>query len=221
MKRKAIATSGTGEARKRIKKTPSKRKAKLVTRAQVSCMISKVQEHKYLDTQGSIGPSYAGSLQQLASIPQGDTDSTRDADSCLPVSLHVKGFILGSDSYNLFRVVIIRWLQNTAFYTPAIADIFQVINTSYASLQQFNKDKRSNFEVLYDNLDTLTGSVGTTQYIKKYEISLPLAKGRPIQWVSGSTTSGTNHIYIVSISDSAVVSHPSHVYQARVNFTDS
>lgn len=176
--------------------------------------LKKNQELKFIHTDhGVTSVDWSGTLYDLCSIAQGDTDGTRDGDTIMPTSLYLRGsFVLG-DNTNTMRFIIFRWLDST---TPAASDIFQGgLGSLFAPYSPMNVDGRAKFNVLYDQFIKL----GSGDNIQLLDQTLSLA-AKPIQYAAGTTT-GTNKIYAVVVSDSGAASHPGAAWCHQLRFTDS
>lgn len=188
-----------------------------VQRTEVKKLISKQQEHKYFETRNTGAVDWAGTIVDLSAVPQGDTDSTRDADTLMPTSLVINYIINLGDTTNFFRVIVFRWHDKNT--TPTVAQILQSNSSSTGGvISDYDHDYRQNFNVLYDKTHTLVSGASNAVIIKNM-IRLPLAK-KAIQYVSGGTGGGEK-LWALAISDSSAIAHPSWWYNFRLNYTDS
>lgn len=198
---------------KKVKKGP-------VTRQEVvkiaNRQIAKQSEKKYLSTLTSIAKDWNGSVLDLCNIAQGDTDGTRDGDELYVKSVRVKSLVSVADTYNICRTILFQWYDDT---TPTGADILSntYVGTINAPLAPYHHDLSSKFKILYDK----------TILLDTYHPYMLLDTGyitggfkRKVQFSSGGTT-GVNKIYLLQISDSGALTHPTMLAVAQVNFTDS
>jgi hypothetical protein len=183
--------------------------SKTIDKADVKQMIKaaqlKIFEPKSYDAGlgVSVGNAGTGIIQKMTTIPQGDTDTTRDGDQ-LTVEwsqLRYNVVVNATDVSNLVRVVLFVWHFDDGGQPPTLATIFQATNSP---LSAYNRDsvKEKAFTVLSDRLHSLySGGVGhqcvESKNLKKFKIT----------FTSGGNT-GKNHIYLAAISDSAVTPFP-------------
>lgn len=198
---------------------------------QVKKIIAVRQELKYFQY-ATAGIAVSASPTIISSpflIPQGDTDQSRDGDRLMwagKVDLRVEAIIGSSDPYNNVRLILFQWHPNS---TPAVEDLLLDGPSEAPDLfSQFNHDKRQEYKILFDKTWKLVGngssaSVPYTQAsttgIKRFKISLKKAR-KQVQFAGGGTT-GTNKLYLMYMSDSAVTPHPSISYTTKVFFRDS
>jgi hypothetical protein len=189
-----------------------------VQRSEIKKLISAQQEHKFFEIRNAFGVTYAGTVTSLSDVPQGDTDSTRDADTLMPTSLVMRFGMTVGDTTNFFRVIIFRW--HSALSVPTVVQVLQNASSSTGGVySDFNHDLRSNFQVLFDKTFTLGTTAVTSNQVVFFNKTLKMAR-KPIQYTSGST-SGSDKIYFLAISDSAAIPNPTWNYAFRLNFTDS
>jgi hypothetical protein len=196
--------------------------SKAVGKAEVKQMIRSAQlkifEPKSYDAglAVAVGNGGTGILQKMTTIPQGDTDTTRDGDQ-LSVEwsqLRYNVIVNSTDVSNLIRVVLFVWHFDDGGQPPTLATIFQASNTP---LSAYNRDsvKERSFTVLSDRLHAVySGGIG---HECAYEKNLKKFK---ITFTSGGNT-GKNHIYLAAISDSAVTPFPSLNSYHRTQFFDA
>jgi hypothetical protein len=171
------------------------------------------QELKSFDTGFSAAVSTAGTLQKISTIPQGDTDSTRDGDQLNIVRIDLLGSFQFADAINAGRLIIFRWNQDDSSAAPVVADILQTL-TPYSPMNRDNL-RAKKFSVLHDQL-CLVGATGPNIS----SINLKRFFPSKINFQATATT-GNGHIYVYMVSDSGAVTHPQFSYVARVWFTDS
>lgn len=121
-----------------------------------------------------------------------------------------------ADATNVIRVIIFQYLEK-AF--PTLADILQLGTGATANyLSPYNFDNSKAYRILYDSTK-LVNSVSKPQaHINKY---IKLSKARKDVEYEGSTTVGINRLYMLTMSDSTAVSHPSYMGHVTVKYTDS
>lgn len=183
-----------------------------------SSVINSNAEQKFLTTESintytSIDAT--GSVTHLSAVPQGDTDLTRDGDSLTLISLQFKmAWLASGDTSNMCRCIIFQWYGNT---TPVIGNVLPGSGAVGAVLEPYVHDGRKMFSVLYDktlfvNPVSIPGNMAVRNIYK-----IPKKK---IFYFAGGTTTPINGIYMIFLSDSTAISHPSVVYSAKLNFYD-
>lgn len=200
--------------RKRFMRKGKRYGVKSMVRKVVNKALSKNMEHKYFDYQfASPSVDDQGITYYISDVPQGDTDTTRDGDKLMPTSLDLNLAVYAGDTTNVVRFMIVRWHSNVS--TLAAGNVFQYLNSAYAPHTPLHHDGRSQFEVLLDKTIVLnTVSRPIVKIVKR----LILAK-KTIKYSAGSTT-GSDKILALAVSDSAATSHPAIAGYSRLNFTD-
>jgi hypothetical protein len=183
----------------------------------VNQKIRKYAEHKSFDTGFNSSVDTTGTLQKLSTIPQGDTDSTRDGDQAEVISVDVIASFANASSTdlsNLCRFIVFKWQQDDSSAAPAaVTDILQTASV-YSPLNRDN-ERAKKFVILDDHLfsTSLTGPSVDTHIIKlknKFKLAF-----------QGSANTGNNMVYAMMVSDSGAIPHPILAYQVRVYFTDT
>lgn len=193
---------------------PSKNFSKKVNK-----VVMKQSEKKYWDVATTaVSVDITGSITDLTSIAQGDTDQTRDGDQLYLRSIKGKAQIQVADTTNIVRFIIFQWYMDTNVVgsAPTVSQILQSVGTAIGPMSGYNHDGRYNFRILYDRtcfLDT-TDKVqcGLQWYINK-------GLRRKMQF-HGGATGGKNKIYLLLLSDSGAATHPSVAYYNRTAYSD-
>jgi hypothetical protein len=178
--------------------------------------IRKYAEHKSFDTGFASSVDTTGVLQKLSTIPQGDTDSTRDGDQAEVYSVDVIASFANASSTdlsNLCRLIIFRWQQDDSSAAPAaVTDILQTASV-YSPLNRDN-ERAKKFVILKDHLfSTSLNGPSVDTLVSKSGNRFKLA-------FQGSANTGNNMVYAMMVSDSGAIPHPTLNYQVRVYFTD-
>jgi len=175
--------------------------------------INSVQEKRSFDT--GVGTSFdnTGSLTKLTTIPQGDTDSSRQGDHVKLHSIRMAGSCSYADTTNAIRLIILRWNQDDSSSAPVVGDILQT-SSPYSPVNRDN-ERAKKFDILSDELYGVA-NVGPGVAVWKWEMKLR----SQIAFQSGATT-GTGHLYAYIISDSSASTHPSVAFILRTYYTDS
>jgi hypothetical protein len=181
-------------------------------RQMIDSKVALISEQKYLSNNLSFTTDYNGTLTSQNIIPQGDTDNTRDGDSCLLKKTRMAFSVQLADTTNLVRVMMLQWKP---YSTPAVSAILFNTGSIVSPLSSLNKDQNQQYTVLYDRVFYL--HAGNALDGDVIEVT---PSSEHLQFVAG-TTSGTNQLYLLTISDSSAASHP--IFSAYVTsyFTDS
>lgn len=215
-KRKRDDSSSNTAGSKKAKGTKSfNRTGDFATKDFVKKYLAKNQELKFFAVENGVtAVDFSGTIYDLSGIAQGDTDVTRDGDEIMPKSLNIRGSMVIADSTNVMRFIVFRWLQST---TPVVTDILGVgVGSLFGPYAPYNVDSRQKFNVLYDKIQELGSTSQQVALINKF---LPLAQ-KSVQYSAGTTT-GTNKIWALAISDSGAASHPGIAFTHELRFTDS
>lgn len=204
-----------GRRRKRKPALTRQEKAEVATI--VNRKLTKRLEKKYhLQAGAGVNYDYNGNIVSLSSVAQGDTDTTRDGDSLYIRSIRLMGDITVADSTNLYRVIVFQWLDDT---TPVASDVLSstYLGTANACNASYHHDQRKKFRIMFDKRYVLDSTDNTRLLIDTKQLR-PFV--RKIQYTAATTT-GTNKIWGLFVSDSSAVSHPSLNYVSKMNFNDA
>jgi len=194
---------------KRTGKKRYPRKAKVpkvskATKAYVKDALKEEKEPNWLLIDNSMQtPGYdVPALYQWSSVPQGSTVSTREGDRIEPTKLIVN-FDLHYPTINdaVFRLIIFQWKPDNSIDVPSAAKILSITGTIYAHLSPYVQTStlRSKFKVLYDK--TFANKNGVIDDVQHYEVDITKFASKYITYTVGSTVSGKNQIYALSLSD--------------------
>lgn len=208
-----------GKKRRRKKKlTNMDRRTMRLANQVVEQKLSRVQELKLYDKEIQPGTnvSSSGFLTILTNtISPGDGPTNREGASVMMKSLLVRYNLIGADTTNILRVIIFRWLDDTM---PVVTSVLDVLSTSLIVWPTcpINFDNRKKISVLYDQLHALTDTASNSSQVEK----LYIKRNLKINWKKDNSEDG-GHIYLLAISDSTGLSHPTIHAQSRLRFTDS
>ncbi len=180
--------------------------------------LNKRIEKKYFTNYAAGSRDWSGAVYSITDIPQGDTDTTRDGDSLFLKSVQLRYSVVAGDTTNLVRLVMFQYLDDT---TPTVSNI---LNSGYlgaagAPLTPFHHDERSKYRILYDS-GPMSVDTYNPQLVRKVFVKNNKKMVNQIRY-NGGTTTGSNKIYLIELSDSGAASHPSFNTISKVNFNDS
>lgn len=180
----------------------------------------------------------AGSyFTELTSVPQGDTDSTRDGDELYLKHLDVmirmsNGVGINSYGHIVWRVMLFQYKSqdNTPVISEMLSNSAANVGTVGGSFSHRNIDYLGVYNVLYDKTFTTHGSNGAIvmggydyadqEKVVKIRCPLKYAK-KKIQFENG-TSSASNAIWMLVTTDKdSVAVNPTITYSTSTGFTDS
>lgn len=206
----------------RRKSRGSGKTGKIASVGQVRQMIKSTMHFEdelkyYVTSDTATGVGFSGTVSSLCTIPQGITDITRVGDSLNLEEIEFHYAWSYGDPTNACRLILFQWYPQS---TPAVVNVlYQGPGTALAPYSPYNVDVESQYKILYDETIYVNNlslpQVGTTKVIKIKE-----GFKRRLDFVAGSTT-GSNQIYKLMISDSGAVPNPSLNSYSRVRYTDA
>lgn len=182
------------------------------------------KERKFIDqTATSVGvdQNWLNLLpRDLTFIVQGDTGSSRVANKCKIHSHHLKIKVTYGDVTNLFRIMVIRFPNQSA----SLVDIADVLETPTATsplnlMSMLKRNGDTKFQVLWD-----TGVVRINDALKKqvtYDVTI---KPRGSGFYTGYNSPSANacisgFTYLVACTDSLIAPNPTFTTSARTTFS--
>jgi hypothetical protein len=175
--------------------------------------ISGVQEKKSFDAGVASTFDNTGSITKLTTIPQGDTDSSRDGDHIKLHSIWCNGAVNYSDTTNVIRLIIFRWNQDDSSAAPTVNDITQTFSP-FSPIHRDN-ERAKKFDVVYDHLFGVA-NVGPGIQVFQWRKRM-----QSIVAFQATANTGTGHLYAFVISDSSATPHPGLSLIWRTYYTDS
>jgi len=123
-----------------------------------------------------------------------------------------------ADNFNVSRVIIFQWHPNTSLGAPIVADILQTV-TVYG---MYDWQMSNQFTILYDKVHFMTGAANapTTGSSQGYFGKIDLSRVRNRAEFSGAITSGSEQLFILIISDSAVIPFPLFNVNTRLTYSE-
>lgn len=216
------------------KKSTKKSNTTNLTPNQVVSIIKKEQkksaEWKSLIYNLTKLPDNNGTVQDLTQITQSttaQTDQTRLGDQVMLYSIKYKYQIHSADRYNTVRIIFFQWFPDT---TPIVGDVLDA-SAGYEVYAPYNTDHAPMYKIHMDKIHVVNSDVvgyydGTNGVTTNFTRASKVFKGKiqpnrkRIQYQGGGTT-GSNKIYMITISDSTASSHPTVIGTYRLNFTDA
>jgi hypothetical protein len=167
----------------------------------------------------ALGVSSTGIFQKMSAIAQGTTNYQRTGDLIKLADLQFNALCVYGDAVgNAMRIVI---FQTVGGFTPAaLSDLFAFGGTGSEDFtSQFLPNLLGRrIHLLYDELLTMNpnGSNGLT--IRRGWLK---PKVREIEYTAGTTNIVNGEIWVVAMTDSAVIPHPALDLSVEIPYTDA
>jgi len=218
-----IRVKGGSSNHRKNQNKRSKDEVDHVTKQQVRNMITSLRTSspKYFDVNVSAqNQGSGGNVGSLSLVPQGVTQSSRVADSLLASHFHMRWTTTtqNADVTNNLRVIIFIWKPSTTGAAPTLASILP--DTAVVGYQsQLNWPLRDQYRVLMDRTFAMSG-IATAPTVSGNWFWSFSCKLKLRMEFGAAVTTGTNQVWVCSISDSAAVPFPIATYSSRLIFED-
>lgn len=196
------------------------RKTKRFVRTAIKRYERKNIEKKWMHVPFTYNVSNAGQTLQLTSIPQGDTENTRDGRQVMLIGFHLRFSVtLATSPFNCIRVILFQWYgYPVGGSQPLLLDILES-----ADVQAHYAHKSSGqFSILYDRLITTTDNNPHREVVVHIPLT-GLGKHRKVEFDQNpaSITRHCNGLQLLMLSDDGAVPYPLVQGIAHVTFTDA
>lgn len=176
-------------------------------------------EKKYVDAFPlyAAGVDVAGIIVPADFTPiQGAGVNQRVGNKITRRSIKVWGSMKFGDTTNIMRVVWFTWNENSSVSTPTAGDILATMATEpwNSPLNRPNLEKRR-FTPMMDKRYNLSSEKPQILFHWKF-----IGKRLPHKAMEYSGTDGLGKIYMLLVSDSLAISHPTIETMGRFTFTD-
>lgn len=147
-----------------------------------------------------------------------------------------QSLIFTTDTYNHVRIIVFRWYgQAGPAALPTIGDVLSTTGLVTNVFKQYNQQNidAGLLRICYDRSHEIfstpvyTGSVtqnfpgvDSTDGVMNKKLSLKKLGKHDVNW-SDNATYGSNHIFLLAISDSTVSPHPEFEWSSTIRYTDS
>lgn len=203
----------------------SKRRNRLATKRFVVKQIRKDIETKFYDKTTSVlgtpdSVLATGTIYVLSTPIQGNTDQNRVGDKIRIRGLRIKGQFAIGDTTQSIRLTIMQYKQGTNLHAAAVNELYQAayVNTLAAPYAPFTHDYKHIYTPLWDKtwlMDTVA------QPVINFNIRVPMKYIKREVAFSAGSTDAINHLYLVAISDSTAVAHPTINFVSRLFYDDA
>jgi hypothetical protein len=166
--------------------------------------------------------STTATLVPLSGPAQGTAVNQRTGDTvrlCDRLVLNYTTSSQNADVFNTVRVIVFQWIPNTALTVPTAASILQNANNI---LSPYDFQNSNQYRILYDAVHLMSGtaagptSAGNQGFYGELSLSRAL---KLLEFATGAVT-GSNQLYLMFLSDSALLPFPLMNYWVRVFFYD-
>lgn len=205
-----------------------------VQKKQVKMIVAKGVELKQFPSYSAGSVTSSGSMIRMTSISQGASGINRIGDECVlhKVTWRADALVAGGDEYNNVRFIVFRWYQDDNTSTPQVSDILDdTAGLTYRFMSPLNHQTRTKYHVMLDQTITVTNTFTAatqTSWVDSYKVGKRLniygrRLGRKTIQFTAAPQYGSNHIYLLVVSDSAAASatHPQYQFSAETWFSDS
>lgn len=173
------------------------------------------KQHQVDDITGTAVAADGSNLDDLAVVPQGDTENSRDGSSIKPINLTLRYFLTqhASATNTLVRFVIFR-AKSENDQAMVLANIFPTTPLLKPKIQ----DKRFNTKILYDKYFTLSANGQTNR-----AGTIVLKMMGHINFDASDTTGDDKEsggLYFLAVSSEAT-NTPTLQYFSKLTFTDN
>lgn len=210
-KRKRGASAATASKRARYVKPAVKRFVKRQFKKRI--------ERKFVTTDGADNPWTTRQIHKLTMPTVGTGDAgNRIGDRIRLTSIDMRYTLIHSDGTNFTRLIFFQWKPDANNYAPQVGDILPTGISDMNVPVKHDLAKGGQLNVLYDKVHAQSETGSTAAIFRKKFFTRGF--GRDVQFTNGATT-GTNQLYLLTVSDSAAAPHPTLDYRFRVNYTDA
>ena len=208
----------------KTKRTGKKKKKTTLTSLKKAVVkLQKAPELKFTDVDEITTVSSTGEVWWISGTTQGTTQITHIGRRiCLhSILIRRRAFlypaVVTQENYTAIRFIVFIDNLEAKSALPTITDVLSGSNV----LSPLNKSNATRFRVLYDELITLSIYGPGTQSGYFYKRFPPGTKYAEFQANTGAATdAGKGHIYVLQLSDSTAVDHPSSDFYSRVQYCD-
>jgi len=149
-------------------------------------------------------------------IAQGTTMYQRIGQSIRVQNISLKGILTSVDATQVMRIIIFKWLVSDTSDAPSVSEL---LDTAGGTIPDYVAQRLvyrpSRFSILWDKTWTFSSN---WQPVQHFDHIVKL--NSEIEFDVGVNT-GKNHVYMLTVSDSAVSTHPSAIISTTVHYHDT
>lgn len=198
---------------------------------EVKQLIGRKLESKYIDAINVAysGVTNAGTVVSMTYPSQGAGTAQRTGDSIDIRSLEIRYSFTGYDSTNVCRIIVFKWLNDSAVATPTpgyVVDAsFLGADTAPHALYNLASIKQREIVICYDRIHALKNNnnaaiPGNDVVTGRILLTGKKLHRKKLTFGTGAVT-GEGQYYVLVISDSAIAGHPKYNLAGRIVYTDA
>lgn len=194
-----------------------KRKKAQSFESKVKKVLLKAQEMKYF-TFGNGGHSAVASSDipvLISNIAEGTNPNQRVGREVVLKGINFKWEVIAGDATNLCRMLIFTWTDGNR--APGLNEIVTATGT-YGAIGSLSHDAVAKYKVLYDKM-LRVNLVGRTNEYAEANLNFPRGIRLSFDGPLGTDT-GSRQIYLLLLSDSGTVGHPTAVYTGELRYQE-
>lgn len=146
------------------------------------------------------------------------------------VGFHIAFPSASPDIWNTMRVVIFQWLADSQNDAPAPGEVVLQNGSSIDIVNPYFPNLTKKYRILFDKVYRIvyggsyypvgTAAVGIGAGVPDVYDSVLLTKfpRRQLQFSADGNSTGTNMLYLMLVSDSAIAGSPTFTWSSKVNF---
>jgi len=179
--------------------------------------MSKSIEVKHLDTEISGNITTTPIVQDLSPVSLGTSEVGRIGVSIRSVAIRANIALYRGDVTNGIRMVVFKWKDDDAVNPPNLNNVLDT--TSLSSLTQYwvapiNWTHRKDMQLLYDRMYVFDD----THDVVTDSFDIPVSGTCDF---NTGVVNGSNHIYMLLLSDSSIATHPFCLISTRYLYKDA
>lgn len=208
--------------RRKFKHTFSRQnnKIKALARREAKKVFNKrveMKNHTLAQAATGVGAGAALTYSPLTNIAQGDSYATRDGGEINVKAIKFNYQMVCADSTNYIRLVVFQWFNGAT--NPTTNDVLEFAGT-YSGLAAYNPHSEFKYKVLHSEIRQMV--LGTESNTLLGSVNLSFPNGIKCEYNGSSSTDYANsQIWLLAISDSGAISHPTLEYVGNVYFQDA
>lgn len=212
---------------KRQKTTITRSPSSGLTSAQAASVLrilkrreSQVKEKKYSYLNvNNMGVSYSGNVYDLLSnLTRGDGGlNSYTGFAITPTGIQVRYSWNTNQEYSTMRIICLQWFDSSV---PVATGILQSAGAAIAPLSSTRVENKKLFKVLYDALDTKAPATAGAYGVGHGQFFIPASRLQEVRFNQADNSVHYGGLYILAISDDAIVAYPGFSMQAMTSFYD-
>jgi len=222
MKRQRSSSKQNGPSKRRRTSRPQSSSVSLAVRQE----LRKKADWKYTDLSSVLSSvSTTGTIQSiLANLGRGTAGiNAFTGNDLVPQAITLKYYMQTNQTYNAVRFMVFQWFSSTV---PTLGSVLQSTTGGISTISATLVTNKRDMRILYDRTHVYapTASGDTTVLgngvVDTQIVYIPGKRLRPVRFNSTADAIVYGQIYVLTVSDDALVSYPSVSWYSRVTFSD-